>query len=172
MSRCPRAPGPGHPSALARAGGWSLRLRLEFSTKSPGTLPRAPRTPGPARRCCHRRCWPRARPPAAPAGSPPRPKPNIHVMSRKVTEHHDYTGFASNVTPVGDFALRSGDTKSPWIQDRFPVRAAVFAGFFSPFDSSAKSRLLLCGWCRERWVRAWLGFAVGSARRVSPGISG
>src|SRR4029453_17937441 len=26
----------------------------------------------------------------------------------------------------------------------------------SPFGTSAKSRLLLCGWCRECWVRAFL----------------
>jgi hypothetical protein len=45
---------------------------------------------------------------------PPRgPKPNIHVMSRKVTEHLDYIGLASNMTPVGNFVFRSGDTKFP-----------------------------------------------------------
>lgn len=41
------------------------------------------------------------------------PKPNIHVMSRKVTEHPAHKALAPNSTPVGDFASRSGDTKSP-----------------------------------------------------------
>jgi hypothetical protein len=59
-------------------------------------------------------------------------------MNRKVTERHDQTGLASTETPVGDFAFRSDDTKSQRIQDRFPVRAAAFAGFFSPFGTSAK----------------------------------
>jgi hypothetical protein len=38
---------------------------------------------------------------------------NIHVTGRKVTEHHGRIGLASNVTPIGDFAFQSGDTKSP-----------------------------------------------------------
>ena len=42
-----------------------------------------------------------------------KPKPNIGVTSRKVTELRGHTGLASNVTPVGDFACRSDDTKSP-----------------------------------------------------------
>jgi hypothetical protein len=34
-------------------------------------------------------------------------------MNRKVTEHHENTGLSSTVTLIGDFAFRSGDTKSP-----------------------------------------------------------
>jgi hypothetical protein len=37
---------------------------------------------------------------------------NIHVMSRKVAEPYGYMGLASNATSAGDFAFRSGDTKS------------------------------------------------------------
>jgi hypothetical protein len=68
----------------------------------------------------------------------PWPKPNIHVRGRKVTEHPDHTTLPSKSTPVGNFAFRSGATKSPWIRGRFPVRAVVFAGFSSPFGLSAK----------------------------------
>jgi hypothetical protein len=38
---------------------------------------------------------------------------NIYVMGRKVTEHPDHKALASNSTRAGDFALRSGDAKSP-----------------------------------------------------------
>ena len=31
------------------------------------------------------------------------PKPNIHIMSRKVTKHPDHTALASTWTPVGGF---------------------------------------------------------------------
>jgi hypothetical protein len=82
-----------------------------------------------------------------------RPKPNIHVISRKVTERHCQTGFASSGTLIDDFVFRFGDTKSPLIQDRFQVRAAIFLVSFRP-SSAAKSRLLLCGWCLKCWVRA------------------
>ena len=44
---------------------------------------------------------------------PYRPKPNIRVMGRKVTENPDYTSVTSNSTSAGDFAFRFGDTKSP-----------------------------------------------------------
>jgi hypothetical protein len=47
------------------------------------------------------------------AAQPMRPKPNIYVMSRKVTELLDHTALASKSPPIGDFALRSDDTKYP-----------------------------------------------------------
>jgi hypothetical protein len=36
---------------------------------------------------------------------------NIYVMSREVTEPLDHTALASKSPPIGDFALRSDETK-------------------------------------------------------------
>jgi hypothetical protein len=57
---------------------------------------------------------------------------NIPVMSRKVAESLDRVARAIDSKRGGDFALRSGGTKSSSIRGRFPSRVAALAGFVSP----------------------------------------
>jgi hypothetical protein len=77
------------------------------------------------------------------------PKPNNHVMDRKVTEHLACMSLMRSLSPVGDFVSRLGATKSPMICGCFRARTARsdrFSFAFRHFCEIEGSTLRLVSW--------------------------
>jgi hypothetical protein len=91
-------------------------------------------------------------------------------MSRNVTERLSCVVFTFRLTGAGDFAFRSGATKSLRFRVVFGLDWPALTGFFSPFGSSAKSEPLLCGWCHECWVWAYHERRCSGRKMASPGL--